>query len=238
MSIKLNDTQLVLLSAASQRDDHSLVPPTGRKLSHAQKAVAKLLGAGLVKEIRARSGAPIWRRDEETGRTYTFKLTAVGLKGIAIDETAFSRGEPETQADQLVAAADSLPKPDSNSQTVDRPDSAAARMPMPMSPRSGTKIAAVIELLQRSDGATIAELAVTTGWLTHTTRAALTDLRKRGYAIAIDRTDKLRGSVYRIEPMAMSSDSAAARSGESTPIDASSPDRPERAPNPRSRQAA
>ena len=31
MSIKFNDTQLVLLSAASQRDDHCLVPPTGPK---------------------------------------------------------------------------------------------------------------------------------------------------------------------------------------------------------------
>ena len=31
MSIKLNDTQLVLLSAASQRDDHCLVRPAGPK---------------------------------------------------------------------------------------------------------------------------------------------------------------------------------------------------------------
>jgi hypothetical protein len=40
MFIKFNDTQLVLLSAASQRDDHCLVPPTGPKRSQAQKAVA------------------------------------------------------------------------------------------------------------------------------------------------------------------------------------------------------
>ena len=54
MSIKFNDTQLVLLSAAAQRDDHCLVPPAGAKRGHAQKAVAKLLEAGLLKEIRAR----------------------------------------------------------------------------------------------------------------------------------------------------------------------------------------
>ena len=88
MSIKFNDTQLVLLSAASQRDDHCLVPPTGPKRSQAQRAVAKLLEAGLVKEIRAKAGAPIWRRDEETGHTYTLKLTAVGVKAIAVDETS------------------------------------------------------------------------------------------------------------------------------------------------------
>jgi hypothetical protein len=57
MSIKFNDTQLVLLSAASQRDDHCLVPPTGPKLGQAQKAVVKLLEAGIVKEIRAKGGS-------------------------------------------------------------------------------------------------------------------------------------------------------------------------------------
>ena len=45
-----------------------------------------------------------------------------------------------------------------------------------------------------------AELVAATGWLPHTTRAALTGLRKRGYAVGIDRADKVRGSVYRIEP--------------------------------------
>ena len=36
----------------------------------------------------------------------------------------------------------------------------------------GTKIAQVIELLQRGDGATLAELVAATGWLPHTTRGA------------------------------------------------------------------
>ena len=87
MSIKFNDTQLLLLSAASQRDDRCLVPPSGPKRAQAQRAVAKLLKAGLLKEIRAKVGAPIWRRDDETGQTYALKLTAAGAKAIAIDET-------------------------------------------------------------------------------------------------------------------------------------------------------
>ncbi len=56
----------------------------------------------------------------------------------------------------------------------------------------------VIELLQRDHGATVDELIAATGWLAHTTRAALTGLRKRGYAVAIDRSDDKRGSFYRI----------------------------------------
>ena len=90
---------------------------------------------------------------------------------------------------------------------VDKRNSGVASAPT--SPRGGTKIARVIELLQRGDGATLAELVVATGWLPHTTRAALTGLRKRGYAVGIDRTDKARGSVHRIAPTERSDDSVA-----------------------------
>jgi hypothetical protein len=65
-------------------------------------------------------------------------------------------------------------------------------------PRAGTKISAVIAMLGREAGATIDELVAETGWLPHTARAALTGLRKRGYALASDRSDRMRGTVYRI----------------------------------------
>jgi len=45
------------------------------------------------------------------------------------------------------------------------------------------KIDQVIELLRRALGATLAEMVELTGWLPHTTRAALTGLRKKGYLI-------------------------------------------------------
>lgn len=67
----------------------------------------------------------------------------------------------------------------------------------PSAPRGGSKLAQVIELLQRDHGATIDELIAATGWLAHTTRTALTGLRKRGYVVAIDRSDNERG-FYRI----------------------------------------
>ena len=106
MSIKFNDTQLVVLSAASQRDDHCLVPPTGPKRGQAQKAIVKLLEAGFVKEIRAKAGAPIWRRDEEKGHTYALRLTAAGVKAIAVDETPSSQGEAEWCPDHLMVSVD------------------------------------------------------------------------------------------------------------------------------------
>jgi hypothetical protein len=235
MSIKFNDTQLVLLSGASQRDDRCLAPPAGPKRSQAQRAVAKLLEAGIVKEIRAKAGAPIWRRDEQTGHTYALKLTAAGLKTIAVDETPPSQGEAEWRTDHLMVSVD--PKPECNSDpaaAIDRPNSSVASSLK--FPRRGTKIARVIKLLQGNDGVTLAELVANTGWLSHTARAALTGLRKRGYAVVIDRADKARGSVYRIEPSEMGCDATPHTAAEAT--GKARPDRPERGASPRSGQAA
>ena len=53
----------------------------------------------------------------------------------------------------------------------------------PHAPRDGTKQALVVGLLSRQGGASLNDLASATGWLPHTTRAALTGLRKRGFAI-------------------------------------------------------
>ena len=74
--------------------------------------------------------------------------------------------------------------------------------PVSSTPRPGTKIARVIELLQRDQGATPESLIVATGWLPHTARAALTGLRHRGYHVWLHRGEKGRASVYRIDASA------------------------------------
>jgi hypothetical protein len=80
MSIKLTDTQLILLSAAAQRKDRCLVAPPKLNGGAAQKFAAKLLTAGLVKEIKAKPGMPPWRRDEGAGQSYALNLTAAGAR--------------------------------------------------------------------------------------------------------------------------------------------------------------
>jgi hypothetical protein len=136
----------------------------------------------------------------------------------------------------LIVSVDPKPEPGSAPAAfVDRANGGVASTPK--FPRRGTKIGGVIELLQGSDGVTLAELVANTGWLPHTARAALTSLCKRGYAVVIDRADKARGSVYRIEPSEMGGDSAAPQ----TAVQATGkarPDRPEPGASPRSRQAA
>ena len=57
------------------------------------------------------------------------------------------------------------------------------------SPPPLTKTKTVIDLLWREQGATIGELIAATGWLPHTTRAALTGLRKKGHVIGKGKRD-------------------------------------------------
>jgi hypothetical protein len=192
MSIKLTDTQIALLSAGAQRDDRCLVAPPNLKGGAAQKVAAKLIDAGLAKEIKANPEAPVWRQDEQAGQSFALKLTAAGIKAIAADnrsasdDTRCNNGGHEPVAE---ASSETIRQATAEVPAIDGARSSA--------PRAGTKLARVLELLQRDCGATLEELIAATDWLPHTSRAALTGLRKRGYSLTIDRSDKERGSTYR-----------------------------------------
>jgi hypothetical protein len=186
MSGKLTDAQLVMMSAAAQRKDRCLSAPATIKGAALSKVGVKLAKLGLVREIVAKPGAPIWRDD--AGQGYALKLTAAGFKALAVDDESQDMIEPSN-----------APKPEAkNVATTDEGGHPAARM---AAPRDGSKLALVIEHLQRVDGATLIDLTQATGWLPHTTRAALTGLRKRGYAVIRERIGA-GDSVYRISDVA------------------------------------
>jgi hypothetical protein len=190
MSIKLTDTQIAMLSAATLRDDRCLIAHPGLKGGAAQKVAAKLISAGLAKEIKAKPGAPVWRQDEGAGQSYALKLTAAGVKAIPVgDHSASDESSEDSDKRIQLAKAD----PGVSQIAAEVPTTKVMRS---SAPRAGTKLARTLELLQRDCGATLKELIAATGWLPHTTRAALTGLRKRRYALTIDRSDKERGSAY------------------------------------------
>ena len=98
---KLTDMQLAILSEASKRKDRCLVAPKTLRGGAAQKIATKLLAAGLVREIKAKTGMEAWRRDEDTGQAYSLKLTDGGLKAIAAttsDWSAARTGAPRSTA--------------------------------------------------------------------------------------------------------------------------------------------
>ena len=192
MSIKLTDTQIAMLGAATLRDDRCLIAHPSLKGGAAEKVAAKLISAGLAKEIKAKPGVPVWRQDEGAGPSYALKLTAAGVKAIPAGDHSASdvRCEDSDKRTQLAKA-----DPEVSQFAAEVPTADVTR---PSAPRAGTKLARILELLQRDCGATLKELIAATDWLPHTTRAALTGLRKRRYAVTIEPSDKERGSEYRI----------------------------------------
>ena len=91
------------------------------------------------------------------------------------------------------------PSPD-DAQTA-APSAATLSPPQTVAkPAPATKTSAVIALLERDTGATLAELIAATSWLPHTTRAALTGLRKKGHLI--ERSKRGEETCYCIAPRA------------------------------------
>ena len=61
-------------------------------------------------------------------------------------------------------------------------------------PKSKTSL--LLHLVTRPEGATLEQMVAATGWLPHTTRAALTGLKKKGHAITSAKAECLR--TYRL----------------------------------------
>ncbi|SLN13472.1 hypothetical protein ROJ8625_00405 [Roseivivax jejudonensis] len=66
-----------------------------------------------------------------------------------------------------------------------------------LKPRT-TKRAQLIRMLETKNGADVATISKKLGWQSHTTRAALTGLRKAGHEISSEKPAKGVGTRYRI----------------------------------------
>ena len=297
--MKLSDTQRIILSQASQRDDRLAAPPQ-RMLPAARQNVAKaLIRQGLVSEEHASSfkARDAWQID---GRTCLLRITDAGLRAIGVapddadaaptapageenttpqdddvDATAPAQdapvapddadpedeedsrprherlgidealiygppedwGQPASEipvpvqamaereprglkaaAEQVLAAWDGttdearLALPDAmialRAALTAKPGRHPRQPGAPRKPREGTKQEAVLALLRRVDGATIAQICEATEWQQHSARGFLAALKKKGITIEVmervrqvgPRKEGARGSytVYRV----------------------------------------
>ncbi len=183
---KLTDSQLIVLSKAAARDDGVAVAPLGMNKAAMAKVGSSLIARKLMREVRSKPGMPIWR--ETDGKNVSLVITRAGRDAIVVADDA-------TTSDHVA------PKPARVSAIAKTQETGAAAQPEQHSinsaPRPGSKQALVVEMLRKDDGASLDALIEATGWLPHTTRAALTGLRKRGYSVERVR-DESKGSLYRI----------------------------------------
>lgn len=107
-----------------------------------------------------------------------------------------------TRARKFVGTPKAAALEDQRNPSTPPPSSEATNVAPQAAPKAPTKAETVIQLLQRPQGASLDELVAVTGWLPHTTRAALTGLRKKGHGIAKDKVDGV--TRYTIAPLAQS----------------------------------
>ena len=205
---KLSDTQAVILSAASQRDDGAVLPlPETLKIKGG--AVEKVLGSLKTKGLIDHQGAP--RGDDPP----PLRITRAGLQAIGV-ETEDDASEGAAPADTGATSADAGAQAIDATAPVTKADGAAtpaktgrwpkrkARVTKPapadkLTPRTGTKQAQMIEMLKRPEGATVEQIAAATGWQHHTIRGAISGALKKKLGLAVE-SEKIesRGRVYKI----------------------------------------
>jgi Protein of unknown function (DUF3489) len=204
---KLSDTQLVILGAAAQRADLSLLPlPDSLKLKGGAliKVMDALRNRGLIRVIGA-DGGP--ERVVITGEG----MTAIGLEsdddaptGAQVPDTAPTLADSDAPAVDAQAptieadGAATLPK----TKPAKRKGKAKATKTAPVgiepkaatgaaptgkpTPRAGTKQALMIDMLKRPEGATVEQIAAATGWQHHTIRGAISGALKKKLGLTVE----------------------------------------------------
>lgn len=176
--IKLTETQITILSAGAQRRDNIALPlPKGLAGAAAKMAVNKMIERGWLQEVNAnlRWGEPLWR---ETGNGHgtTLVVTEAGLLAIGFETMVVKTRVASCEV------ANAEPE---------------VKHPIP---RTGTKQALLISMLQRPEGTTMKEIIASTGWQAHSARGALSGaLGKKLGLVVTSAKEADRGRVYRID---------------------------------------
>ena len=179
-----SDTQSLILSRAATRPGNLALPlPEGLVGAAAKMVVGKMIARGWLEEVEAnlRRGEPMWRETGD-GHGTTLIATEAGLEAIGIEPLVAS-----AVASARKAKAKAEPAPY---------DTDTAK---PVAIRAGTKQAQIIALLQRPEGASIAEIVEATSWQPHTARGMISGALKKklGLPVTSEKVDG-RGTVHRL----------------------------------------
>jgi hypothetical protein len=196
---KLSDTQLVILSAAAQRDDLSVLPlPDSLTLKGGalNKLMDSLRNRGLIR-ILGGDGGP-----------ERVVITSEGMAAIGVEsddnEAPTATDTPPTSAEADSPAEAPAPategngaatpakgrrkaKPARTAPAAREPKTAGEATTKP-TPRAGTKQAQMIDLLKRPEGATVEQIAAATGWQHHTIRGAISGALKKKLGLTVEAT--------------------------------------------------
>ncbi len=172
-TMKITELQRTVLEAAAAREGGFVWPlpeELGLRKGSAVLVMKALLAKGLVKESRARADDPVWREDAD-GKPMTAVITLAGIAAIGANAGA------------TAPADESIPAAQEGKRTA-APDAPSDAEPRRM-PRAGSKLAMLIELLSRDEGATLAEMVAATGWQAHTVRGVMSGALAKRFGLRI-----------------------------------------------------
>jgi hypothetical protein len=194
---KLSDTQLVILTAACQRDDRLILPlPDRLKGGAAAKVVDSMMGKGLVEQVDAKRGDPIWRNTGD-GHGVTLVATDAAFEalGIIVEQDPATAGRTAATVDdgELVGGT-----PADQGKIAARVEAKATASKERL-PRRESKQAQLIAMLRRAKGASIDEIIEALDWQAHTVRGAIAGALKKklGLNVVSEKSER-RGRIYRI----------------------------------------
>lgn len=180
-TITLTDNQRAVLNMAAYSTNLLAWPlPKRLKLSKGSTTIVVkgLLRRALVEERPALGNDPIWR-EREDGKALTLVVTKAGLAAVGMS--------PADASDEKAANA------------AKRGPTAAVSESQRRMPRAGTKLAILVELLSRDDGATVEAMVAATGWQAHTVRGVMSGslVKKFGLRIESEKVER-RARLYRM----------------------------------------
>ena len=204
---KLSDTQLVILGAAAQRADLSVLPlPDSLKLKGGAltKVMDALRNRGMIRVIGADGGpervvitsegmAALGLESDDDAATGAPEAATAPTPADS-DAPAVEAPAPTTEADGAATPAKSKPakrkgkaKAAKAAPAASEPEAATGVTPTAKpTPRAGTKQALMIEMLKRPEGATVEQIAAATGWQHHTIRGAISGALKKKLGLTVE----------------------------------------------------
>jgi len=180
MTIRLSPAQRAILDAAASRPDGTLTPVPaavtvrGKSL---ERTLAALVRRGFAADTSTQNVDAVEQSLEDAA--------AIGLVITAAGRVAAGGGDNAADVIEAQTPSQDLPAQGSHFAVV---------------PAPAGKLGMVLQVVAKADGASIEEIAAATNWLRHTSRAALTRLRQRGFDIRSEQVDGRR--VYRLHPAA------------------------------------
>lgn len=173
IQVRLTDAQCVILAEAAKRDDGSLLPFPKLDLDVSKRAnvVSSLERRGFVEPFEVKDDSKKWRDRDDL--RFGLRITEKGLAAIGI----------ESDADGVAAMDEEKSGASPPSYQPPAHTTASAKP---------SKQSLLVDMLGREDGASLDEMVAATGWLSHTARAMLTGLKKKGHMLSSEKVEGVR----------------------------------------------